>query len=348
MATLKELAEYTGFSAATISRILNNDPTMAASEETRKKILEAADTLNYAATKSRKGRAPKTNLRIALAEMLTPAEQLADPYYLYLRRYVERECTAQRIELFPLTQLEDRFTPPASGAFDGLIAIGIFTPVQVDSLLALHANVVFLDSSPDETRADSVVINYRLGVEQALAHLVDRGHTKIGFIGPKTKLDDHKQPAPEVRRRIYVEWMLAHGLYDPSLLIDVPMSAQQTGQALHDRILAGEAMPTALLTANEESALGAIHALQQADLRVPDDVSVISFNNTPLSELTEPPLTSVTTHMREMSQAAVRLACERVGGRRKPPIRALPVKLIVPPSLVLRGSVAPPRATART
>lgn len=334
MATLKELAEYTGFSAATISRILNNDPTMAASEETRKKVLEAADALNYAATKSRKGRTPKATMRIALAEMLSPSEQLHDPFYLYLRRYVDRACAAQRIELIPLDSA-DPATP-----LDGLIAIGIFTPTQVEQLLRRTPNVVFLDSSPDETRADSVVINYRLGVEQALNHLYALGHSRIGFIGPKTKLDDHKQPAPEVRRRIYIEWMLAHGLYDPTTLIDVPMHAQAAADALAERMAAGSTLPTAYLTANEECALGAIRALQAGGLRIPEDVSIISFNNTPLSELTEPPLTSVTAHMQEMSQAAVRLVCERVPGKRLAAQRTLPVKLIVPPALVLRGTVA--------
>lgn len=66
MATLKDLSEYTGYSIATISRILNSDPSMSASEETRKKVLEAANTLNYAATKSRKGRNLKTVLSLEL------------------------------------------------------------------------------------------------------------------------------------------------------------------------------------------------------------------------------------------------------------------------------------------
>ena len=90
MATLKELSEYTGFSVTTISRILNDDPTMNASEETRKAILEAAGKLNYRTTKSRRGRSPRRPVRIALAEMLSPTELLNDPYYLYLKNYVER------------------------------------------------------------------------------------------------------------------------------------------------------------------------------------------------------------------------------------------------------------------
>lgn len=72
MATLKELAEYTGFSSTTISRILNNDPTMAASEETRKKVIEAAGALNYTTSRSKKGRRENGIAALRLAEMLSP------------------------------------------------------------------------------------------------------------------------------------------------------------------------------------------------------------------------------------------------------------------------------------
>ena len=82
MATLKELSERTGYAPATISRILTGDPSLAVSPEARKKVLEEAGRLNYAATKSRRGRAPKTLMRAAAAERLTPEQQLEDPFYL--------------------------------------------------------------------------------------------------------------------------------------------------------------------------------------------------------------------------------------------------------------------------
>ena len=85
MATLKELSERTGYAPATISRILTGDPGLAVSTEARKRVLEEAGRLNYAATKSRPGRTPKPLLRAAAAMRLSPAQQLDDPFYLYLR-----------------------------------------------------------------------------------------------------------------------------------------------------------------------------------------------------------------------------------------------------------------------
>lgn len=334
MATLKELAAYSGYSVATVSRILNNDPTMAASEETRKRVLEAAGALGY--KKSRKSRSCKS-MRLGLSEMLTPAEQLDDPYYLYLKNFVAQECLEHKIDLIPLQQQGEGFAQLLPAALDGIIAIGIFTAAQIESLHGLSDNIVFLDSSPDEARSDSVVINYRLGIEQALDHLFALGHRQIGFIGPSTKLDDWKRPAPELRRQLFIHFMSERNAYDSRYLIDVPTNAAETAAAIKKHLQEGGPMPTAFLTANEENAFGTVRALKAAGLQVPQDISIISFNDTPVSELFEPPLTSISPHVQEMSRMAVQLAVERVP--RAGFQRELPVKLIIPPSLVLRGSV---------
>ena len=92
MATLKELADRTGYSPATISRILSGDPSLSVTAEARRTVLEEAGRLNYTATRSRRGRTPKGLLRVGVAEMLSPAQQLDDPYYLYLSGFVRQGC----------------------------------------------------------------------------------------------------------------------------------------------------------------------------------------------------------------------------------------------------------------
>lgn len=335
MATLKELAAYTNLSIATISRILNNDPTMVASEETRRRVLEAAGALGY--KKHQKGKI-STGLRFGVAEMLTPAEQLEDPFYLYLKNFVAQECMEQKIDLVPLQRDGDDFLMSYPVSIQGIIAIGIFTREQVEALHQLSDTVLFLDSSPDEARSDSVVINYRLGIEQALNHLFSFGHRQIGFIGPAQKLDDWKQPAPEIRRQLFMDMMRAHDSFESHFLIDVSTNAQLTEQAVHAYLQQGHTLPTAFLTANEENAIGTVRALKAAGLSIPRDISIISFNDTPLSELIEPPLTSISTRVQEMSRIAVQLMLERTSDSGI--IRDIPVKLIVPPTLVVRASTA--------
>ena len=105
--------------------------------------------------------------------------------------------------------------------------------------------------------------------------------------------------------------------------------------------------PTAFLAASEESALGAVRAITEAGLSIPKDLSLVSFNDTPLSALVTPALTSVSIHVEEMGRSAVRLLAERAQLPGRSPVRTLPVKLVVPPTLVVRDSAAPPANRAR-
>ena len=346
MATLKELSDRTGYSPATISRILTGDPSLAVSEEARKRVLEEAGRLNYAATKSRRGRAPKHLLRAAVAEMLTPDQQLGDPFYLYLRGCVERACQDQKFSVQLLERRGESFAPPEGGA-GGVVAIGRFPEKEAASLLAVSPNVVFLNSSPDETRFDSVVPNYAMGIRLAVDYLLELGHRRVGFLGPAVGLGDRREPAPEVRRAAFTAQMEAHGLFDPALLVDAPMDANSTARALGERLSTGGPLPTAFLAASEETALGAVRALTGAGLRIPEDISLVSFNDTPLSALVTPALTSVSIHVEEMGRSAVRLLAERAQIPGRSPVRTLPVKLVVPPTLVVRDSAAPPANRAR-
>lgn len=342
MATLKDLSQRTGYSPATISRILTKDPSLVVTEDARKRVLEEAGRLNYAATKSRRGRAKKNLLRVAVAEMLTPVQQLDDPFYLYLRSCVEQTCVEQRYACLPLTARGEDFIPPEGGAVDGVVAVGRFTPAQVEALANVSENVVFLNSSQEESRFDSVVLNYDLGIRLALDHLLSLGHADIGFLGPAWRLGDQKAPVPEVRRAQFIALMEEHGLLAPRFLVETEMDARSTAAALAKLLERGQVLPTAFLAASEETAMGAIQCLEGAGYAIPGDISLVSFNDTPLSELVMPPLTSVSTHVEEMSRTAVRLLAERATPQGRTPVRTLPVKLVLPPSLVVRQSTASP------
>ncbi len=337
MATLKELAEYTGFSIATISRVLNNDPTMSVSETTRAAILEAAGKLHYkASSRQRRVRVSHSKqMRIAIAEMLSPAEQLADPYYLYLKNYAVQRCQDLGYLVAHVQEHAGAYELDTNGKIDGVLAIGIFSEEQIRALSGLSENVLFLDSSPDELRYDSVVLNFQLGVEQAVDYLLAHGHREIGFLGPCRKLDQKKRPALEVRREIFIRYLQDKGLFQSEYLFDAPMTAADARALLSERLEQGAPMPTAIIAANEEAAIGAAGALRGQGMSIPDDLSIISFNDTPLSALTDPPLTSVSTHVEAMSATAIELLAHRASSGSK----RLPLKIVVPPTLSVRESV---------
>lgn len=340
MATLKQIAEYTGYSLATISRILSGDKTLSVTEEARRSVLEAAGRLNYQETKSRRGRNPKTVLRLGLAEMLTPTQQLDDPYYLYLSNYVKQSCAEKRYALTPLERKNDLFIAPAEELLNGIIAIGLFTPEQIESLSAITPNVVFLDSSPFEERFDSVVLGYKLGISLAIEHLLQLNHRRIGFVGSTFKYKDRRQGIKEIRHLSYCALMEKHGLQEEMCFIECPMEAEPTVSAWKEYIRSGRELPTAVICGNEENAIGTIQCLSQEGYSVPADISVVSFNDTPRSALLTPSLTSVSVNEAEMANAALRLVYERAALPEKPPIRIVPLKVVVPPSLTVRESSA--------
>lgn len=338
MATLKELAEYTGFSITTISRVLNNDPTMNVSDSTRSAILEAAGKLHYktsrTASRNRTGRGRQ--MRIGLAEMLSPLEQLDDPYYLYLKNYSLQHFSDAGCTVIPLSWNEESYMPAGPEKLDGILAIGIFSDAQTNSLASLSPNLVFLDSAPDELQFDSVVLNFQLGVEQAVDYLISHGHREIGFLGPSRKLDQKKRPAPEVRREFFIQSMKVRGLFRSEYMLDAsPMTSAASRKYLTERLKEGGPMPTAILAANEEAAIGAAGALRSSGLSIPMDLSIISFNDTPLSALTDPPLTSISSHVDAMSATAVQILLQRISGQAP----EIPLKVMVPPTLIVRESV---------
>lgn len=338
MATLKEIAERTGYSPATISRILSGDRTLSVTEEARRTVLEAAGKLNYNETRSRRGRNPKTVLRIGLADMLTPAQQLDDPYYLYLSNYVKQGAMEKKYALTQLERRNDLFVAPVGEELNGIIAVGLFTAKQIESLAAISPNIVFLDSSPFESRFDSVVLGYELGISLAMEHLTGLKHRKIGFVGPTYKYNDRRQSALEVRRQIYCKLMEQYGLQAEEVFVECPMELEPTIEAWRAFLHAGNELPTAVICANEDNAIGTVQCLMQEGYAVPRDISVVSFNDTPRSALFSPALTSVSINEEEMANTALRLVFERAVLPDKEPIRTIPLKVVVPPSLVVRVS----------
>ena len=338
MATLKELSQRTGYSTATISRVLNGDQTLSVTEEVRRRILEEAGKTNYNETRSRRGRTPKSVLRVGVAEMLTPAQQLNDPYYLYLGNYVKQGCLDKKYACIHLESRGESFVLPRGEKLDGIVAIGLFSTAQIESLTNLNHNIVFVDSSPFESRFDSVVLGYELGISLALEHLEALKHKKIGFVGPVYKYNDRHQNALEIRRQLFIKLMESRDGFDPDLMLDCTMDIDSTVATWKKYLKAGNPLPSAVVCANEENAMGTLKCLQQEGYSVPEDVSVVSFNDTPRSALVSPSLTSVSINTQEMANAALRMLAERVSISGKPPIRSLPLKVIVPPTLVVRES----------
>jgi LacI family transcriptional regulator len=347
MATLKEIAAESGFSIATVSRVLNEDDTLSVPDATRELIMETAGRLNYKTRTERKKTeaAQKKEIRrlsrVGIVEMLSVGEQIEDAYYMYLKNNVEKACIEEEIETVPMQYDQELGEYRNIGSpVEGIIAIGQFSMKKIEAMKAKTDNIVFMDSSPDEIRFCSVRTNYETGVRQGLEYLIGKGHRNIAFVGPEKTKNSRAVEAPEERRRIFLELSGEYGKKINPETIEVSGTARSATDKVLQFILKKnllrdeEDKVTALFTFNEATALGAIKAIQNAGLSVPGDISVVGYNDTVLASYMQPPITGIHIYMDEMARAAVGVLTKLVNEKPN-----LPFTMLLPTTLKERGSV---------
>ncbi|WP_051317985.1 LacI family DNA-binding transcriptional regulator [Cohnella thermotolerans] len=342
MATIKDIAGQAGVSTATVSRVLNYDPTLSVSDDTRKRIFEIAQQLNYRTPRERNGSGAspaatgKERYRIGLINWYTDQEELLDPYYLAIRLGVERECFQRQFDLVRVFLHSTEGSINWNGEpLDGIIAIGRFEKDDLDRFPAHLDSIVFVDSSPDDERFDSVVIDLRKSVGLVLEHLTGLGHREIGYIGGHNVVNGKR--VRDERELVFGEWLKERGMYDPAFIYTGENLYSEDGYQLMRTALAAERLPSAFFIENDSMAVGALRALHEAKVKVPRDVSIISFNDIAISEFMQPPLTTVKVHMEFMGETAVELLADRLSTRRE-----IAKKVVLPTKLTIRESTAEP------
>jgi LacI family transcriptional regulator len=333
--TLKEIAKAVGVSSATVSRVLNFDQTLAVAAKTRQTIIETAEAMKYENPRAR-NRANQQGLnKVALVHFLRPDQELVDPYYVGLRLGIETRCQALKIETVKVYHT-DRL-PEASllqGA-SGIIAIGRHDEDEIAWLKRHNRNIVFADFSPPTDEFDSVESDLMLATRKLLDSLSQAGYRRIAFAGWVDVYDNIVSPLPERRCRAYMQWANEAGIFDERICL-TGSKTEESGYKLTRRILSEKNRPDALITANDNMAVGAYRAIHELGLRIPDDIAVASFNDISVAQFMNPPLTTVHLAAEEIGETAVELLLEQVGGRE------LHKRLTLSTSVRWRGSTRSP------
>lgn len=336
MATLKDIANKANVSQATVSRVLNHDNTISVSDNTKANIFKIADEMGYKTIVQRYGEETweKETLHMGVAQMLEPYEQLEDIYYLMLKNILEEECFRRQWTLSPLLRnTEGIFEKTNKEKLDGIFAIGRFTKEEINNLRQYTEHLVFIDSSPDEVKYYSIVPNYHQALRITFQYLFGKGHKKIAYIGGTHTFGDTKQIQMDARFYYYRTTLVNKGLYSEDFIVDCEMNSRDSYIQMVKYLGKCKELPTAAFIASDAVAGGVLKALQERGIKVPGDISIITFNNTSFSEFANPPLTSVAVHMRESVCEAVLCMKRQRGGPH------MPVKIVVPCSLVKRESV---------
>jgi len=327
MATIKDIAEKAGVSAATVSRVLNYDETINVLDETRRRIFETAANLEYDRNNKKR---KKNKLKIGLLSSYSHEEELADPFYLAVRVAAEKRMEDEGFVRIAVSIASlDGFVP----SVHGLICLGTFSRSIVKKIAALKKPVVFVDCNPDENRFDSVVIGMEKAVIGVLDYLRENGHSKIAFVGGSTELDYDGNEVPDIRSEVYIDYMKKYNIWRQDYLRKGDYSPK-CGYTLMRQLLLQQDPPTAVFVVNDSIAIGAYKAAYELGWKVPDQVSIVGFNDISSAKYMVPPLTTVSLHMRTMGRQAVGILADRIRSDRE-----VPVKVVIPCELIVRESV---------
>lgn len=324
MATIKDIAEKAGVSISTVSRVLNYDPTLSTSNETKKKIFEIAEELSYDKHINKK----KSNNRIAVIRWYTEEEELNDLYYLSIRLGIERKCKQFNYGIVSYTH--DNIGQIKNENIQNIIAVGKFSEKQINKFASENCNIVFVDYSPNENIFDSVVTNFELATKNVIDHFTEKGHKNIGYIGGTEVFKDKSDYVDDVRGKTFKSYLKKLNLWNEKNVYVGNFSVDD-GYSLMKKAISelGEKLPTAFFIANDTMAIGALRALAEAGIKVPDRVNIIGVNDISVAQYLNPPLSSVKVYTENMGETAVELLVERINGRTIAKKVSLSSKLII-------------------
>ena len=311
MAKIKDVAEESGYSISTVSRVLNNDPNLTVPQETREKIYDVAEKLNY-----RQKTVKQLVKNIAFLYWLTDKEELEDVYFKTMRLEIEKSAKAFNVELttYKITDGIDKI--PSN--IEGFIAVGTFSDKELEHFRSITSNGVFIDSTPDPNHYDSVRPDLVQITKNTIDYHIESGHEDIGFIGGTYHNPNTDEDEMDLREETFRSYMKEKGLLKDKYIFTQRGFSVDNGYRIMSSAIdkLGDQLPTAFFIAADPIAVGCLQALNENGIAIPTRVSVISVNNISVAKYVSPPLTTFHIDMKEMCKNAMELLLEQIQGKR--------------------------------
>lgn len=323
MANIRDLARMAGISPGAVSRILNNDPTLSVSAETRKKVFDIAEELHY-----HKSRAvDKAAFKMGILLWFSAEQEMQDNYYLLARQGIEDFCRKNAISITRAFRSDPDTIRTLQGV-DGLICLGKFSNSEIEEFIKLCSNIVFLDMPVSDFNITSLSMDFKHAVYDALDYLTYLGHTQIAFLGGQEYVGNG-EPFHDERKDAFLSYMKAN-LPDIAPCVLEGSFTSASGYEMMQTLLANTTQPTAVFAANDAIAFGAIKAIQERGLRVPEDISIIGFNDVEMCAYSTPALTTIHAPAYDMGQHGANLVYVASNLSIHTPLKAkIPCKLVV-------------------
>jgi DNA-binding LacI/PurR family transcriptional regulator len=335
--SIREVAQRAGVSIATVSRTVNRIPSV--NPELAKRVWRAIDEVGYL---------PNTQARALVSgrsRMLgLIVSEITNPFFPELVQEFENLAVAQGYEVligstnYEPSRTESLIRRMLQRNVDGVavMTFGIEEDL-VQKLVEREFPLVFVDAGPDLPNIRVLKVEYGEGIRQGVQHLAALGHRSIAFItGPL-----HLRSAL-ARRDAFVKSMAELGLTAPHEHIVEGSHTMEGGIGSMEKLLALEELPTAVMCSNDMTAIGVLHALYRTTHKVPEEISVVGFDDIHLAQFVLPPLTTVQMSCAHLAAAAVEAL--RAGIEADHP-RTGNKEWRIPTRLVVRQSTAFPRGT---
>jgi DNA-binding LacI/PurR family transcriptional regulator len=338
--TIREIAKLAGVSPSTVSRVLNRKGNI--SKQTQSRVISVARSLGYPVPSDRskaEGAMAAGTVAIVYNRRLSPL--VTDPFYGAVVAGIEEGLQELGYRVF-LRSIDSAnghtglFEQDSSGNHnDGLLLVGCDASLDIVSESKKRdIPVVLVDNESKEGRVDCIVSDNEAAAKKAMQHLYALGHRKIGFIGGP---QSHVSLAQ--RYKGYVSTLQGFGIDFRKRWVVFAESVETHGPEIGyegtHKLMDGPESPTAIFADNDMTALGALKALHEKGIKVPEEVSVIGFDNIEVSAHTHPPLTTMHIPKMQMGSLAARRLVDLICDK-----DVAPIKTVVYATLILRDSAA--------
>lgn len=326
--TIADVAKGAGVSIATVSRVLSDNPHVRA--ETRERVLAEVERIHY--RPSRVARSLRSQRSSTIGLIIS---DIQNPFFTAIVRAIEDIAYQHGYSLLLCNSDED----PAKEALyiellvaEQVAGIILSCTAEVDAahqqLFTAQIPVVAIDRRLGNHAVDTVLVDSRSASYQVVSHLIERGHQRIGaLIGLPNMTTGHERQAG------YLSALEQHGLpFDPALL-QAGIPKIETGHIFTQTLLQLPDPPTALFTGNNLLTIGALRAIHEAQLTIPDDIAIVAFDEMEWMFVMNPPLTVVAQPTYAMGQQAAELLLRRIANPSLPP-----KEIILQSTVHLRGS----------
>jgi DNA-binding LacI/PurR family transcriptional regulator len=332
--SLKILADYLGLCPATVSVVLNNVPGRSIPAETRERVRAAARKFNYQPSLLARSLRKQRTFTVGV---LVP--ELSDGYHTLVMSGIGDHLMREGYFYF---SAHHRHKPDMVEEYPRLlVGRGVEGIIAIDTALhhELPIPVVAVAGHRKIAGVTNVLLDHRRAAELSLRHLHQLGHRHVAFMRGQSfssDSDDRWRSLVAVAKELGIE-------IRPELTIQLErdLTSPELGYPVVQELLQQRRAFTAIVSFNDIAAIGAIRALRDANLRVPEDVSIIGFDDIQVAAYHNPRLTTIRQPLHNMGETAARILLQRMQG-----FKDYPVEFAVPPELIIRETTAPPNAKA--